>query len=362
MSSSNEERRLRVIVLCLEWPRIGRHTGGVGRYAARLVDALSRVCEVEVVAYDDADMNLAPRAALWGVPPPRSRFARYYTDPVRAARVVRRRHADVVHSHGDDWALLLARRRLRIVRTFYGSGLGEALGGGSVVRRLNHVVLFGLELLSRARIRTRVAIGPDSLRTFSCQHVIPPVVPSPTTQPASAESFPRERAVAFIGAFDGRKRGWLAQETWRQVQETEPDVALRVVGAPDDRENFDADVHFSAGPTDEEVQALLARSMVLIVPSTYEGFGIPMWEALCQGTPVVATGNPGSAWQARHARGGVFLAEDDELAGKVCDLLKSPAAWAAASTRARDGGRRISDLADPSRYLEIYRRVVNGVG
>jgi glycosyltransferase involved in cell wall biosynthesis len=278
---------------------------------------------------------------------------------MRAARLIRRNPPDVVHSHGDDWPLLFSYRRRKIVRTFHGSGLGEALAGGSFLRRVNHLLLFGLELLARIRVPTRVAVGPDSHRMFACQWLVPPVLPTHPIPDDASDAPRRSRAIVFIGSFEGRKRGWLAQDAWRALRNIHPDVELRVVGAAADASNFDAGVRHMAGLSDLEVRHVLADSMVLLAPSTYEGFGIPVWEALCEGTPVVATANPGTVWQERRATGGVLLTDDENLAKAVGDLLGSPAMWTAASRQCRAGGQRISDLADPSRYLEIYRRVLD---
>jgi glycosyltransferase involved in cell wall biosynthesis len=41
--------------------------------------------------------------------------------------------------------------------------------------------------------------------------------------------------------------------------------------------------------TDAELMALLSHAFALVVPSRYEGFGLPMLEAMSLGCPVIAT-------------------------------------------------------------------------
>jgi glycosyltransferase involved in cell wall biosynthesis len=47
-------------------------------------------------------------------------------------------------------------------------------------------------------------------------------------------------------------------------------------------------VQFVTDATDEEVAKLMRRADILAYPSLYEGFGLPVLEAMASGTPVVA--------------------------------------------------------------------------
>lgn len=79
---------------------------------------------------------------------------------------------------------------------------------------------------------------------------------------------------------------------------TERDVRLIVIGKP--REGgVSADaidslglgqvVEFISGVPDERIVELYATSSAAVVPSLYEGFSLPAIEAMCSGTPLVAT-------------------------------------------------------------------------
>jgi glycosyltransferase involved in cell wall biosynthesis len=78
---------------------------------------------------------------------------------------------------------------------------------------------------------------------------------------------------------------------------TERDVSLTVIGKPKPGKSMEliahlgleASVQFVSGVTDERIVELYAESEMAVVPSLYEGFSLPAIEAMCSGTPLVAT-------------------------------------------------------------------------
>jgi glycosyltransferase involved in cell wall biosynthesis len=78
---------------------------------------------------------------------------------------------------------------------------------------------------------------------------------------------------------------------------TERDVTLTVIGKPKPGKSMEliaqlgleASVQFVSGVTDERIVELYAESEMAVVPSLYEGFSLPAIEAMCSGTPLVAT-------------------------------------------------------------------------
>lgn len=74
-------------------------------------------------------------------------------------------------------------------------------------------------------------------------------------------------------------------------------VTLTVIGKPKSGKSMDlitslglsAHVEFVSGVTDERIVELYAESELAVVPSLYEGFSLPAIEAMCSGTPLVAT-------------------------------------------------------------------------
>lgn len=276
---------MRVTLLCLEWPS-DKHTGGVARYAYRMASELHSSVDLSVVT-TEGGLEL-PGANIVKIRSPRSRFDRYYILPFVARNVVRRLAPDVIHSFGDDW--LLSRKDAPVVRSFFGSSWSEAKSS-SGVRRLNHAILALTEKYTQWKSDARIAIAPETVSIFKCDRLMPPVTAVPPSERHPAD----QPSVIFIGSFKGRKRGQFAEQAVREVSNRlGQKVKLTVIGPASDRDSWHPDTVHVSDASDREVLDLIGQSWVLISPSLYEGFGIPLFEALSLGTAAVASRNPGS--------------------------------------------------------------------
>jgi len=78
---------------------------------------------------------------------------------------------------------------------------------------------------------------------------------------------------------------------------TERDVTLTIIGKPKPGRSMDLidaaglrpHIEFVSGVPDERIVELYAEAELAVVPSLYEGFSLPAIEAMCTGTPLVAT-------------------------------------------------------------------------
>ncbi len=78
---------------------------------------------------------------------------------------------------------------------------------------------------------------------------------------------------------------------------TERDVTLTIIGKPRPGHSMDLIeslgllpyIEFVSGVSDERIVELYAEAELAVVPSLYEGFSLPAIEAMCAGTPLVAT-------------------------------------------------------------------------
>jgi glycosyltransferase involved in cell wall biosynthesis len=75
------------------------------------------------------------------------------------------------------------------------------------------------------------------------------------------------------------------------------DITLTVIGRPKPGKSLDLieqfglmpHIDFVSGVTDERIVELYSEAELAVVPSLYEGFSLPAIEAMCSGTPLVAT-------------------------------------------------------------------------
>lgn len=100
------------------------------------------------------------------------------------------------------------------------------------------------------------------------------------------------RYVLAVGAGDRRKNFPLLREVMREVAATRPDVRLVSAGPPRKGKSappqrWELPVGFVS---DEDLWTLYRNAAVFVMTSRYEGFGLPIIEAMRAGAPVVCTG------------------------------------------------------------------------
>jgi glycosyltransferase involved in cell wall biosynthesis len=343
---------LKVTFVCLEWPSES-HVGGVGRYAHRIATALNPLVDLTVVTFEGG--TEIPGVRMVYVRKSRSRIDRFYVVPLLLRKTVRSIESDVVHAFGDDWALT---GTAPIVRTFLGASINEARSSTGL-RKLNHYVLAATESWSRSRAAYKIAIGPDSNLAFDCATVMPPVVP--VVRPRSVEKSATP-SVVFIGSFAGRKRGQMVEKAVAEVADAlERDVSLTVIGPASDAPSWSDLTRHISGADDEEVASVVAQSWVLMAPSLYEGFGIPVFEGLSLGTAVIASRNPGTEYIGSFgpSASSLALADDDDLVTALASRIgDGPHLQPAELKQTEDAVQAILRAADPHRLVsDIYEAV-----
>ena len=163
-----------------------------------------------------------------------------------------------------------------------------------LVRRVAHVIT--VSSFSKARIVRRLGCAPSKIT------VIPNGVdarfrpePDPDVAAVRRRHGIRRPYVLTVGSLDPRKNLDRLLRAWAEVCHDVPEVDLLLVSAA--RSTLRAVRLGPLGSTvrhldqvdDADLPGLYAGARVFVLPSVYEGFGLPALEAMASGTAVVAT-------------------------------------------------------------------------
>lgn len=120
------------------------------------------------------------------------------------------------------------------------------------------------------------------------------IIPAGVGPPFEPAPRPREPRCVFVGGHDPRKNLDFLLNLWPQVHR-ELDLELAVVARDASRTLQSVrtsevpGVRWYSGLDDNELAELYRSSLFLLSPSRYEGFGLPLLEAMACGTPFFAT-------------------------------------------------------------------------
>jgi glycosyltransferase involved in cell wall biosynthesis len=106
-----------------------------------------------------------------------------------------------------------------------------------------------------------------------------------------------ESYLLFVGARSGYKDCGTAVSAFAQISESSPDLHLLFVGGgaltPKEKKLFRAlgisNQVAQLAISDSELPRVYSNAIALIYPSTYEGFGLPLVEAMASGVPILAS-------------------------------------------------------------------------
>jgi len=158
----------------------------------------------------------------------------------------------------------------------------------TVLPFLEDTVRHSLLIVPSARVRDEV------VRYFRRAHVI--VIPHGWDPPAEAAAWARaplpDEYFLFLGTCEPRKNPRLLVDLWGGHPEWPPLLMAGAQGWRMRLGRLPANVRHHGYVAQGEKRWLLERTLALIYPSSYEGFGLPLAEAGGLGVPVIATRVP----------------------------------------------------------------------
>lgn len=190
------------------------------------------------------------------------------------------------------------------------------------------------------------------------------VAPDTIEQVRKTYSLP-QRYVLSVGSIEERKNMLLAVKALHRLP---ADISLVLVGRATKyarrivelarHENLAHRVQLLHGVPDEHLPAIYAGAEVFVYPSRYEGFGIPIIEAISMGLPVV--GCTGSCLEEAGGPDNLYVAPDDDegIAVAIRQLLKGTEDREERIRRSRNYIARFENNDAAQRFAELYASLV----
>ena len=135
--------------------------------------------------------------------------------------------------------------------------------------------------------------------------------------------------------------GWKHQQLHREL-------ALRGPG----------EVVLTGGLSDPEVDVVLRGASAFVYPALYEGFGLPVLEAMTRGVPVITSNTSSLPEVAGDAALGIDPGSVREIAAAIETLLGDTAMQERLSARGRARAERFSWDETARQTLQVYERVL----
>jgi glycosyltransferase involved in cell wall biosynthesis len=199
-------------------------------------------------------------------------------------------------------------------------------------------------------------------------HIVPHGVSARFLDEAPEPEAPRGAGVLFCGSWDAVKGAPYLARAWGLLADAGDAPPLTVLGPGVPEEAVLASFPPQARPSvrvipragEDEVMRQYRRHDLLVMPSTYEGFGMVTVEAMSQRLPVVATPVGCAPMLIRDGENGIIVPPRDPeaIAAAVRRLAGDPALRRDLGDRAAESVCRLTWRATAEQTLAIYHSVL----
>ena len=205
-----------------------------------------------------------------------------------------------------------------------------------VASQLSHIVT--VSQCSATDIATDFGVLPGAL------HVVPNGVDTELFKPLPAVTRNPSQVIATASADAPLKGLPVLLEAFKTLKEADPARKLVLIARPQpggdtealiNRLGLNRHIRFVGDATHQDINRLYAESAVAVVPSLYEGFGLPAVEAMAAGIPLVSS--DGGALAEVVGDGGELVpaGNSDALADTLENVLSDPTLAKKLSDRGR---------------------------
>lgn len=118
-------------------------------------------------------------------------------------------------------------------------------------------------------------------------------------------------------------------------------------------------VHFLGFVAEEHLPALYAAAVLVALPSLYEGFGLPVLEALAHGRPVLGSQATSIPEVLGDAGALIDPHDPEDIAAKAAEILTNDSLATEFSARARTRARAFTWTSVAEKTLAVYREAVS---
>src|ERR1044072_4287343 len=334
---------------------------GVGHYTLELARALARISP------DDRFELVSPSPSLNGL-------SRRFWWQVGLPRYIRRSGFSVFH--GTNYSVPLLKTCPTVVTIH---DLSLLLWPQTHAQHLARRARWRLPLM--ARRADAIIVPSQSIESEVCEHLgideskitaIPEAARSSFWQVPVAETAEVRRHlnvsddfILFVGTIEPRKN---LLTLVRAFQEISRNCQTQLVLAGDEgwltgelheflrNADFSERVRFAGYLADDDLRALYSSCRVFVYPSLYEGFGLPLLEAMTCGAPVITSNIP----SIRETAGDVALLVSPtnvaELASSIVRLLEDPAKREQRSAAGKQHASKFSWDKAAAATLDVYRQ------
>jgi glycosyltransferase involved in cell wall biosynthesis len=181
-----------------------------------------------------------------------------------------------------------------------------------------------------------------------------------------------ERYILFVGTLEPRKNVQTLLQAFAHMraEPPRPDVSLVIAGGNGwGKENYLASVdalklrdhvRFTGFVADDHLPDLYRGALLFVYPSLYEGFGLPVLEAMACGTPVITSDRTSLPEVAGDAALLVDPTRPEALAAAMSSVLSDSALHQALRAKGLARARAFTWDAVAQQTLALYRAVGGG--